>query len=131
MPKKPETLSVLFLKTHGKTDPLDYAKKLREKLGDIAIELTRNAERSKDAAAKELLEFEALCCVEAAGMIAKLGTEVTRLRLTIQHYDHGRMTRTQLANAAETWNGDPPKLKQPADGLMESRPAPTLDDSDG
>ena len=55
---------------------------------------------------KELNEMDAKACEDAAVMLQKLGTEVTRLRLAIGHYKYGMMSRQDLIKIPDTWNDD-------------------------
>jgi hypothetical protein len=77
-------------------DPvIERAIKLRDRLLDCAKEFDFNALRYMKLGAREAVEEDAKACREAAEMMAKLGTEVTRLRLGIQHFYYGR-----------NWNGE-------------------------
>jgi len=80
---------------------------LRDQLLQCAKEFDYAAQKTQHASAKRMAEHDKATCEGAAEMLAKLGTEVTRLRLVIQHFDAGRMTRFELRSAVENWNGDP------------------------
>lgn len=89
------------------TDPvIKLAIKQRDGLLDCAKEFRRQGSIAQRNSARELAELDARACEDAAAMLKKLGTEVTRLRLTIGHFGCGRMNRSDLRKAAETWNDD-------------------------
>lgn len=77
------------------------AIKLRDRLGDVAKEI--GYRRDGNA---ELNAMDAKVCADAAAMLEKLGTEVTRLRLGIGHLYYGRLDRTELWNMSRNWNSD-------------------------
>lgn len=68
------------------------------------FEIRKRCARSQ--AESELAEADFYACQDAAAMLKKLGTEVTRLRLAIQHFDYGRMSRLELRQITANWNGD-------------------------
>ena len=77
---------------------------LRDQLLQCAKEFGYISEKTAHASAKRMAAHDKSTCEEAAAMIEKLGTEVTRLRLCIQHFDHGRMSRFALRDVVENWN---------------------------
>ena len=88
------------------TDPvIQQARKLRDSLLDVAKEHDiRSESPSTSSVAAELAKMDAQTCRSAAEMLAKLGTEVTRLRLGIGHFDYGQMPRRELVQMSKTWN---------------------------
>jgi precorrin-6x reductase len=85
---------------------IERAIKLRDQLLECAKEFDIHALRYTRPGARKAVESDAKACREAAEMMAKLGTEVTRLRLGIQHFDHGRIDRFELREMVENWNGE-------------------------
>ena len=86
-------------------DPIiNQAKKLHGGLLSAAKEFRYIGARSTHAASKELMEHDAKTCEDAAKMLRKLGTEITRLRLGIGHYEYGKLTRADLIGMTENWN---------------------------
>lgn len=86
-------------------DPvITQARNLRDGLQSAAVEFRRIAARSSHTATKELAEIDARICLDAAKMLQKLGTEVTRLRLGIGHYKYGKLDRLDLIKMATNWN---------------------------
>ena len=96
------------------TDPvIAEAIKLRDKLLECAKEFRHHGVMARTDAGKKMAEFDALICEASAEMMAKLGTEVTRLRLGIQHFDHGRMDRLELRKFPNSWNQPEIEVKMP------------------
>ncbi len=90
-------------------DPvIALAIKQRDCLLDCAKEFRIHGNMAKTVSAKKLAEFDAAVCEDAAKMLEKLGTEISRLRLAIQHFDHGRMGRFELRDVVKNWNGQSP-----------------------
>lgn len=90
------------------TDPvIRDAIKLRDGLLECAREFRVYGGKSRHASGRELAEMDAKVCENAAVMLQKLGTEVTRLRLCIGHFDYGRMDRSDLRRATQNWNDSP------------------------
>ena len=77
------------------------AIKLRDRLLDVAKEL-----RYRRDGNLELNERDAKSCDDAAAMLQKLGTEVTRLREGIGCFKYGRLNRDRLIRLPDTWNSD-------------------------
>ena len=77
------------------------AARLRDHLLDVAKEL-----RLRRDGNIELWELDAKACDDAAAMLRKLGTEVTRLRLAIGHHKYGMMSCADLFQIPDTWNDD-------------------------
>ena len=89
------------------TDPvIRDAIKLRDRLVECAKEFRILGKRAKTPAGASWA-IDANACDQAAAMLQKLGTEVTRLRLTIQHFDAGRMSRLELRKVVGNWNDSP------------------------
>ena len=80
----------------------EYVIKDAIKTRDQLLEVSQQFKyrRSKH---KELDSLDETTCEHAAELLQKLGTEVTRLRLTIEHYLYGRMGRDDLKNVVKTW----------------------------
>ncbi len=78
------------------------AIKLRDRLIDVGKEIGYRDARTP--AAIELRAMDQKTVADAAEMMAKLGREVTRLRLAILHFDHGRMDRFELRGIVKNWN---------------------------
>jgi hypothetical protein len=90
------------------TDPVIVkAIQLRDQLVSCADELAIQARIGRNSSARELAAMEAQSCRDAAEMLEKLGTEVSRLRLAIGHFRYGRLARGALEAMANNWNGDP------------------------
>ncbi len=86
-------------------DPIiDQAIRLRDGLLGAANEFRHIGGPSANAVTKELMELDAKTCEDAAKMLQKLGTEVTRLRLGIGHYRYGMVDRSALVRMSESWN---------------------------
>ena len=86
-------------------DPiLDQAVQLRDDLLRTAKEFRFMGGPLASKATKELLALDAKTCDDAAKMLQKLGTEVTRLRLGIGHYKYGMLDRSDLIRISESWN---------------------------
>ncbi len=82
------------------TDPvIAEAVKIRDRVRSAGQEFRRRTD-----GLRELNEIDAKSCDEAADMLQKLGTEVTRLRLAIGCYRDYRMNRSDLSHVADTWN---------------------------
>ena len=83
---------------------IESAIRLRDRLLELSKELRRNGPMNNET----LRRMDAANCEEAAKMLEKLGTEVTRLRLAIGHHSYRRMSHADLVRIADTWNdGDP------------------------
>lgn len=82
------------------------AIKLRDRMVDCAKEFELRKLTARRPVDVELAEGDAKDCLETAAMLQKLGTEVTRLRLAIQHFDCGRLSRFELREIVTNWNGD-------------------------
>ena len=98
------------------TDPvIKDAIKLRDGLLEAAKEFRILARRADRQTTRELREFDADCCEAAAKMMAKLGTEVTRLRLGIGHHLSGQMPldRHELRKMTVDWNDADEKIEMP------------------
>lgn len=95
------------------TDPvIREAIKLRESLEDTAKEfdiVEQEAVRDGKKAKALCANMDARRIREAMDMLAKLGTEVTRLRLGIEHAADPRagMSLKELNNMTKSWNCDP------------------------
>jgi hypothetical protein len=90
------------------TDPVIRAAiKIRNRLVDCAKEFRIHGRMARKPAGVEMAEHDAKACDEAAAMLQKLGTEVTRLRLSIQHFNAGRMSRFELSEVVKNWNDSP------------------------
>lgn len=90
------------------TDPvIKDAINLRDRLRDCAKEFRIHRQLLRHSSGKEMAEHDAKTCDDAAAMLQTLGTEITRLRLTIQHFAAGTMSRTDLRNVVRTWNSSP------------------------
>lgn len=64
-----------------------------------------NESRVSKGKARQLNLFDQQVCLDAANMIQKLATELTRLRLTIQcHCDTGVPDRNEMRRATKNWN---------------------------
>lgn len=100
MPKKKERIS--FEELHAK------GPRIRERLLDTA----KNFRMSRHGNA-ELNEMEAEMCEEAARAIMIFGTEVTRLRLGIQHWHAGMLDRPMLYQMSLNWNYSAPDKEPP------------------
>lgn len=74
----------------------------------------REAESLGRTVQAELDALDGDACRCAAELLAKLGTEVIRLRLSIGHYEYGHMTRDALIRVPRTWNADPAQPDQKA-----------------
>lgn len=114
-----KTLSEMLVKASEETETIEFAVKLRDGLRDTAKNATLDAQMmrliGKDGTkesrvnAAELKDYEATIAVQAALMLEKLGTEVTRLRLSIGcHLDTGDPTRADMRKIVTNWNGDKP-----------------------
>lgn len=82
------------------------AIKLRDRILACGREFELRKRAARRPADAELAEYDFQSCQETAAMLQKLGTEVTRLRLAIQHFDCGRMSRFELHEITTNWNGD-------------------------
>lgn len=88
-------------------DPIiDQAIRLRDGLLSAAKEFRHTGACSTHAVTKELTEHDAKTCEDAAKMLRKLCTEITRLRLGIGHYKYGKLARADLISMTETWNDE-------------------------
>lgn len=114
MPKRTPTLSELLLKSASEQGTVDYAIKLRDRLLKTAQELRIDRDMAKDEARRELREYDATVCDEAARLLQVLGTEVTRLREGVGCYLDGRISRSLMRHIRESWNGDAKKYQEPA-----------------
>lgn len=86
-------------------DPIiAQAAKLRDGLISAAKEFHFLGARSASAHTKELMEYDAKTCEDAEKMLKKLGIEVTRLRLGIDHYSYGHLSRADLIRMTDNWN---------------------------
>lgn len=92
---------------------------LRDCLVECAHELRYHGQKAMTDSAKELAAIDAATCDNAAIMLQTLGTEVTRLRLGIQHFHAGRMTRWDLLEMTENWNATPDGAPVPAAAVDE------------
>ena len=79
------------------------AIKIRDRLNEVATELKRRLD-----GLPELNRMDARTCEDAALMLEKLGTEVTRLRLGIGCYRYGRLSRVDLFAMTRNWNSRMP-----------------------
>ncbi len=77
------------------------AKCLRDRLLDVGRELGQRREGNP-----ELNRMDAATCRDAAAMMKRLGTEVTRLRETIGCFEHGRLSRLDLVRIPLSWNNE-------------------------
>jgi hypothetical protein len=82
------------------------AIKLRDRILACGREFEIRKRTARSPVDAELAEVDFQACQEAAAMLQKLGTEVTRLRLAIQHFDYGRISRFDLREITTNWNGD-------------------------
>lgn len=81
------------------SDPvIKEAIRIRDRLQELATDLRL---RPGHVQANDM---DGRTCDEAAKMLQKLGTEVTRLRLFIQHHQHGRLSTADLYKVVENWN---------------------------
>lgn len=87
------------------TTHMDDAIRLARQLNEIASDQRARA-KMVDGARKELALIDAKTCDDAAALLQKFGTEVTRLRAGIGCYLYGRLERHELRQMTETWNGD-------------------------
>ena len=89
------------------------AIRLRDRLLDVAKEL-----RLRRDGLPELNKLDAQSCDDSAQMLQKLGTEVTRLREGIGHFEYGMMSRHDLIQMPRRWNevADPPSMKDEGHG---------------
>lgn len=95
-------------------DPvIDQAIKLRDRLLDVAKELRIAARSAKTDAGRQCADMDAKTCDDAAAMLQKLGTEVTRLRQGIGCFHYGRIDRFALRRMSENWNDDAPARSGP------------------
>ena len=86
-------------------DRIALAIKQRNRLIECAKEFRFHGRKhQKDSPGRNLAELDAQACEEAAKMMQHLGTEVTRLRLGIQHFAAGRMSRGDLIAMTTNWN---------------------------
>jgi hypothetical protein len=91
------------------SDPIiKDAIQIRDHLLDVAKEIRHRKKRETHSSTVNLMEYDAAYCEAAAAMLQKLGTEITRLRLTIRHFDQNMMDRTGLRNVVRTWNDSEP-----------------------
>lgn len=100
------------------TDPvIRVAINLRDRLRETERELRILASTATHPATRTMRGFDADSCRDAALMLEKLGTEVTRLRLGVGHFFYGWMSRVDLGRMARCWNSDPdpqPRVETPA-----------------
>jgi hypothetical protein len=101
------SISEDLIRFESTLDPIEQGKKLHKRLSEVAEELRRHGQMARTDAGKELAELDASTCERAAAIIRILGTEVDRLRLGIQHFDHGRMDRFALRDMTKNWNYGP------------------------
>ena len=84
------------------TDPvIAQAIQIRDRLKDVSKEIGMRQDGNK-----ELNDMDAETCTDAAHMLQKHGTEVTRLREVIGHYRYGMIERAALFRVMESWNDD-------------------------
>jgi hypothetical protein len=90
---------------------IENGVKLRDSLEQCAKEFRIHSQMARTDSGKTLCEYDAqICeydaqiCEASARMLEKLGTEVTRLRLCIQHWRYGRMGDDELRKIPDTWN---------------------------
>lgn len=82
------------------------AIKLQRQLSEIASEFRMFSALAVTDVGSEIAKRNAKACDDAAAMLQKLGTEVTRLREGIGCYHYGRLDRQDLWRMARSWNGD-------------------------
>ena len=84
------------------------AIKQRDLLLECAREFRHYGAMARTNTGREMAERDAKACEDAAEMMAKLGTEVTRLRQGIGCFFCGRLDRIELNAMTKNWNGDKP-----------------------
>lgn len=99
-----ETITQQFNRLLEGDDVFEQAKRIAERVK--AAGHVTSSRIAREPAEKELNDYDANACFKSAAMIAKLSTEVTRLRLLIQHFDHGQIDRRTMVDATRNWNGD-------------------------
>jgi len=95
------TLREMFVKNCEGLDPISRALKVHRGLKEAT-----EFHRSVSPLDQELVDYEMGLGKDAAELLMKLGLEVTRLRLGIQHYEVGRLDKRTLCLMAQNWNGE-------------------------
>lgn len=82
---------------------IQKAIEIRDRLVEVRKEIIIHGQMAKSSSAKTLAKMDAATVGDAIALLAKLGTEVERLRLGIGHFHYGRMSANDLYKMTKKW----------------------------